>query len=736
MVDAVLLRYAHERKIEPTGPEAPRTVTDAVRDLVQLPGASTGILAEVDDERALTAFASEHLVIGVTGGSRRTEDLCFSFIDRGEGQHPSDFERTFLSLSERYKSDIPFVQGKYNMGSSGVLSYCGTQWYKLIVSRRYDESGQWGWTLVRQRPSGDTPVAEYLVLDQAIPTFSAAAIQPMMLRGAGPDPEVTLSFGTIVKLYSYTLEARADTSFDGIRRAINANLVSTILPFRLRAYFGAPRTERAGPRGRGVDVRPLNGLEFQLRRHERQSRGSANGGPAVQAKEHISTIRQPDLGHIEIEVIRQDPKVPSWLGSDRVLHCVNGQVQFKQNRAFLSRQCGLPGLKDRIVVIVDASRLTTSAHNSVWKGDRERVLETTVGQRYLSEVREAIRESDFLKELQQILAAEEIAAASSRPESDLLQSVIDADPNIAQLLPDGTLVRRKGKRSPTEFMGSDSPSFVELRSRSLRENGVDISGAAERRIDFVTDAENGWLTRDRNKGSVKLSGKGEEHLGMRATLHNGRLRVKLNLMKGTIEPGQSLDLALLLEDENTVLPIRGEFRLNAVESRLVMPSGGRGQKAGGGAIGEGDEEVDTRGVPRSQWMTEDGRGIAGEPTIQWPEGWTEQDGGDIKDLGGGTQLYRINYDNAHFQYWLKRENSDNERATKTARFRVGMLILMMGFEDAYGRMEDSADRDTVDSAIEIVRRMAARGAATVVMSIAETLSQLVNPISVSDPDDD
>ena len=338
------------------------------------------------------------------------------------------------------------------MGSSGVLSYCGTKWYKLIISRRYDESGLWGWTLVRLRPDSDMPVAEYLVLDEAIPAFPATTVYPMMLRGAGPDSEVALSSGTIVKLYSYTLEARADTSLDGIRRAINANLVSTILPFRLRTYREAPRIERSGARGRGVDVRPLNGLEFQLRRPESQAR-TATADPSVQTKEHIATIRQPGLGHIEIEVIRQDPRVPNWLGSDRVFHCVNGQVQFKQNRAFLSRQCGLAGLKDRIVVIVDASRLTTSAHNIVWKGDRERVLETSLGQRYLSEVRQAIRESDFLKELQQLLAAEEIAAASSRAESDLLQSVIDADPNIAQLLPDGDLVRRRGRRSPSAFEG-------------------------------------------------------------------------------------------------------------------------------------------------------------------------------------------------------------------------------------------------------------------------------------------
>ncbi len=82
----------------------------------------------------------------------------------GEGQNPTDFEDTFLSLSTGNKKNIAFVQGKFNMGSSGVLRYCGRRWFKLIVSRRYDKQEPWGWTLMRRRPGGGMPVAEYFKL--------------------------------------------------------------------------------------------------------------------------------------------------------------------------------------------------------------------------------------------------------------------------------------------------------------------------------------------------------------------------------------------------------------------------------------------------------------------------------------------------------------------------------------------------------------------------------------------
>ena len=50
MVDAVLMKHAHEAGVQLTGSTAPQSVIAGVRELVRLPGARSGILAQVDDE--------------------------------------------------------------------------------------------------------------------------------------------------------------------------------------------------------------------------------------------------------------------------------------------------------------------------------------------------------------------------------------------------------------------------------------------------------------------------------------------------------------------------------------------------------------------------------------------------------------------------------------------------------------------------------------------------------------
>ena len=110
---------------------------------------------------------------------------------------------TFLSLSARNKSDIPFVQGKYNMGSSGVLAYCGTKWFKLIVSRRFDSTGPWGWTIIRRRPAEGVPIAEYFHINGIIPSFQTDSLYPLCKNDGNQYDGVMLKTGTVVKLYDF-----------------------------------------------------------------------------------------------------------------------------------------------------------------------------------------------------------------------------------------------------------------------------------------------------------------------------------------------------------------------------------------------------------------------------------------------------------------------------------------------------------------------------------------------------
>lgn len=62
-----------------------------------------------------------------TGSKQRP---CLSFYDAGDGQLPENFPNTFCSLvygtdEGSYKGAVPFVQGRFNMGGTGVLPFCG-----------------------------------------------------------------------------------------------------------------------------------------------------------------------------------------------------------------------------------------------------------------------------------------------------------------------------------------------------------------------------------------------------------------------------------------------------------------------------------------------------------------------------------------------------------------------------------------------------------------------------------
>ena len=170
MVDAVLMKKCYEGDIDPYGKDAPQTMYEAVerfvmeQDQVRIRG---GKLANMDPKDPfLSEFAIKNLVVGITGAKTEKDGRpCYTFVDNGEGQTGDTFESTFLSLSGIHKSRIPFVQGKYSMGSSGVLQYSGKRWFKLIVSRRYNAESDWAWTLLRKRPADadSVPVAEYFI---------------------------------------------------------------------------------------------------------------------------------------------------------------------------------------------------------------------------------------------------------------------------------------------------------------------------------------------------------------------------------------------------------------------------------------------------------------------------------------------------------------------------------------------------------------------------------------------
>jgi hypothetical protein len=736
MVDAVLMKHAHEKGVSLIGPDAPQSVIAGVRDLVQLRGARSGILAEVDSPSYLQEFAEDNLVIGVTGGRRRNQSLCFTFVDNGEGQHPNDFEDTFLSLSKGNKSAIPFVQGKYNMGSSGVLSYCGRRWYKLIVSRRYDATGDWGWTLVRRRPGEGMPVAEYFKLDGRTPSFSALVLYPMNLQNGNRDDKVKIATGTVVKLYDY--EMQSATSFRDIREALNENLVSTILPFRLMDYRVTP--QRTGRREQGVDERPVNGMEFLLLRRDGDDNSDETPIYEPGTKQDIGIVDHPELGSISVQAIVLGHKLPGWLSprrnNSRVFHAVNGQVQFKENRAYLSQTCKFPILKDRIIVIADASDLSEAAHNDVWKGDRESIRATRMGQLYKSEVTKVITDSQYLKDLAQRIRQEEMENLTEESQKTLLQGLVNNDPSIAQLLPGGSIVTLpgnigRGGVDPEEYQGNYSPTFLNLIGRAVRQSGAEIAINSRRRVFFETDVVNDYFTRPDNRGRVFTIGL-DNKFSYSSSLYNGRLTMNFEALPGKVVPGEEFSVTVGLLHDSIPEPVTEQITLRVVTERRTVPPGHRPPAPNDD---DGEETTEARGLPPTKWLTRDGRPVGEDESDTWPDEFTDQDGGKVEDLGDDIKAYYINYDNAHFRRFLDGERDDLNRKVIVEQYRVGMLVLMMGLEYAYSQMEQSTTKEDIEENIDEIRRLVAQGAATVVMSIAKTLPDIINRATVEDPDD-
>ena len=131
-VDAILMAEAQIRKITPESKNCPQTISEAVEAFFKIPnGKLTRISPTARSELA------KRIELVATGSRQHP---CYLIIDNGEGQTPNKMPSTFLSIvKESNKLRIPFVQGKFNMGGTGVLQFCGHNNLQLIVSKRNPE---------------------------------------------------------------------------------------------------------------------------------------------------------------------------------------------------------------------------------------------------------------------------------------------------------------------------------------------------------------------------------------------------------------------------------------------------------------------------------------------------------------------------------------------------------------------------------------------------------------------
>jgi hypothetical protein len=716
-IDAILLRKARENGLtDPRANNAPQSMFEAVHRF--FPNIVEGKIARLaPSERG--DLAKKCIRVAISRGHRKNHIYpTYTIVDSGDGQRPADFPKTFLSLSERNKEGVPFVQGKFNMGSTGTLRFCTRSdirlgHYKLIVSRHPGEQ-YWGWTLVRVREprQGEAlPVAEYFQsYGRVIPKFSADTIQSFSHETLG-----VVADGTIIKLFEYDIGPQARAVDFGLYNALTVNLIDCALPIQLYDFDAKPVEGKGALRREGIAERTFGGLNTVLRADlsEPTSEAEETMVPQPSSTEWVylvEDIRDADLGHIQI-VATGVSKLKDFLANQpaRIFYTINGQTHAFERASFLNTRIGLPDLRNHVLVNVVCDEMNKTALATIFMPDRERKANNDLARKLEQRVIDALKGDDKLRgyaaEIRRRRASEYIEDEAET--SSLLQDLIKADPAIRDLFGLGAFLPDLGKAPGGQepFKGKKFPTFLKpLNLRSEKGNLVkEVPLNSNRRIECGTDASDDYLTRLDSPGEVWAS-LDEKSMPYSAKLRNGIARFTVHAPKAA-EVGQEViaefgftDYAVNLE------PLKFAVLIRYIEA----------------------EEPQSKPTGRITHTQPDQQNVVGEPKFEWvrEEQWqdhsfTEDDGAYVA-TSEKTVVY-VNHGNRYLKAMRIKEKDDAARMMNENMFRLGLGLLALSVHK-----KATADTKTDPTAMgtmepEEITRLATSGMAPYVVTIIRRL---------------
>lgn len=332
-IDALLMKECINERIPMKSDKAPKSMSDAVERFF---GIKDGDFSEVGSGKRRDIGGNIQII---ASGDLKSPSI--TIYDDGEGQHPDDFEDTFLSLHRKNKSDIRFVQGKYNMGSTGAVTFCGEDKYQLIASKKsianselHNDHNPFGFTLVRRHPMSkveekeyDYIWYEYFLQNGKIASFNIDEIDLGLW-------DRKFNTGSIVKLYSYDLPrgSTSDITWD-LWRDLNQYLYHPALPILLFEK----RYEKRYEKGR-TPTKLMMGNKTRITIDDRD-------------KMELIIPFKIEEKNIPIDVIifkpGDEPKEINrqYLKNKSVVFTQNGQVHGSEGQSFVSQQLGFHLLK-------------------------------------------------------------------------------------------------------------------------------------------------------------------------------------------------------------------------------------------------------------------------------------------------------------------------------------------------------------------------------------------------------
>jgi hypothetical protein len=723
-VDARLMNECLARGIDPEESSAPQTIRRAVALFFEEnPDTVTaGLIREwLPSKRTEVARG---ITLAATGARPGEGNPCFTFSDCGEGQIPRLFPETFLSLTGSNKLRIPFVQGKFNMGGTGVLKFCGRHNLQLILSRRnpaiidhassHPSDLKWGFTIVRREdPEGNRRSSVYTYLAPLsvethpkkgeVLCFSANEI-PIFPEGRTPYARES-RWGTLIKLYEYAITGSRSHILrkDGLLSRVDLLLPDVALPIRFHEC-------REGYRGHtGSFDTTLSGIGVRLEddREDNLEPGFPDSCPmSVAGEQMTATIYAFKKG-----------KADTYRRSEGIIFTLNGQTHgYLSTNFFRRKRVGLSYLANDIMIILDCSKFRGRAREDLFMNSRDRLSDGELREKIEKALEEILRNHSGLRALRERRRREEVESKldDSKPLEDILDFLIKQSPTLSALFLQGRRLSNPFKpvsvQSEEEpFEGERYPTYFKFEGQ---EYGIELHRSCNInrrcRIAFETDVVNDYFSRNVDPGEFSLhivSAAGHSAVkDYSLNLRNGIATLNLRLPPNC-RPGDKLVFVALVKDRAQIEPFKNTFVLS-VEKPAEASKGGKGTRRKPPAKREGDDRDTPSGIElpkvvkvyqnpqegQSGWEDMDPRFDKHTALRVRHAGSSEEYGGD----GNGKDVYDffLNVDNICLKTESKSSGIDADLLQ--ARFMYGMVLLGLGLLHQESLMAEDRSDDERD----------------------------------------
>ncbi|MEO6719323.1 MAG: hypothetical protein ABIN67_03115 [Ferruginibacter sp.] len=505
-IDAILTKKCLENGIQPDSPQAPRSMEQAINTF--FPDHKNWDLPTPRKKQALD------IQVVADGTPRNTSVIIY---DNGEGQHPDDFDNTFLSLVRGNKNRIMFVQGKYNMGGSGAIVFCGKKGYQLIASKKFDGTGQFGFTLVREHPfaKGEAETKkntwyEFLKIDGKIPAFDLKGELDLKLYNR------KFKTGSIIKMYSYQFPSGYSGFAQDLNQSLNEFLFEPVLP-----VYTVDNAERY-PNNKVLEL-DLFGLKKRL---ENENNYIDDHFSEVYLDELFGEMKvtcyvfKAKVGKNDVKQTKENIRRQFFKNNMTVMFSINGQAHGHYTSEFITRTLKFNLLKDYLLIHVDCTKmkyefrkeLFMASRDRLKEGDESRELREYIGKKLrkskLDDINRHRKESIGLdsEDTNELLKS---FAKNLPKDSDLfklLQNTLKLEEKRDKEIKKPEQKKDKSKEDIKPFDPKRFPTFFKLHNRKDGERQVvSIPLDGEKIIKFDTDVENEYFDRSEEPGDLEIA---------------------------------------------------------------------------------------------------------------------------------------------------------------------------------------------------------------------------------------